>query len=162
MKIPSENQGLVWKTIKFSRVLGPQGRGNARDDFCAALGQSLGPFKNSQKKCFSNSTFFPSDLLFSSKFSTPKCISQFLRKPYTKAHIDAYLARVWHADQHRAVTGEKRIFRTKTIVKHDFMKLKCPPMLHTFSEKTIDDIKTGYDVQKPLKMHRFSWKMRAF
>ena len=45
--------------------------------------------------------------------------------------------------------------RTKTIAKHDCMILEYPPMLHKNSEKVLGDIKTGYDVQKPLENHRF-------
>ena len=30
------------------------------------------------------------------------------------------------------------------------------------SEKVIRFIKSGHNVQKPMKMHRFSWKLRAF
>ena len=30
------------------------------------------------------------------------------------------------------------------------------------SEKVIRFIKSGHNVQKPMKMHRFSWKLRTF
>ena len=30
------------------------------------------------------------------------------------------------------------------------------------SEKVFHFIKAGHNVQKPMKMHRFSWKLRAF
>ena len=52
--------------------------------------------------------------------------------------------------------------RKKMWFKYDCMVLEYPPMLHKISEKVIRFIQSGYNVQKPMKMHRFSWKLRAF
>ena len=58
--------------------------------------------------------------------------------------------------------GKTILFAKKMWFKYDCMIRKYPPMLHKISEKVIRFIKSDHNVQKPMKMHRFSWKLRAF
>ena len=107
---------------------------------------------------------------FRQNFHPQTCIyliSQFLIKEilYKSSwfHVETHIWRVTRtAINIESALRKNDFIHQKMWFKYDCMIWEYPPMLHKISEEFIGFIKSGYNVQKPMWMHRFSWKLRAF
>ena len=169
-RITKENQAWAWKGHRFLKPFGSSGsQKHARWLLCSIGALSGTILKFLKILFFSSRLFFLSAERFSSKFSSSNLylphitvLKEILYKS-SRLRVLMHIWRVAGAAINIGLALRKNDFiRQKMWFKYDCMVREHPPVLHKISEKFFRFIKSDYNVPKPMWMHRFSWKLRAF
>ena len=167
---PKPKSRLGMKKHRFLKRFGSSGSQKRARWLLCSTGTLFGTILKVLKIfVFSTRLFFISAERFSSKFSSSNLYLAHItvsKEILYKSSWLRVLMHIWRvagaAINIESALRKNDFIHQKTWFKYDCMIWEYPPMLHKISEEFIRFIKSGCNVQKPMWMHRFSWKLRAF